>query len=91
MKISGSQLLGLKCECVLKIILNERMPNSINQLINDKDVFRTAPASPGLLTIVFLWSVYKSYKFSLPGLDSPGDLPLGIAIYTGVQCVQSVQ
>ena len=48
-KISASQLLRLGIDSVLHI-LNERMTyQSINQLINKENVYRTASATPGLV------------------------------------------
>ena len=35
------------------------MTDSINLLINDKGVCRTAPATPGLLNIIFESKLYK--------------------------------
>ena len=48
LKISAPQLLRFGIDSVLKI-LNERMTQLINELMNDGGVYRTAPATPGLL------------------------------------------
>ena len=50
LKMSAPQLLGLGIESVL-MILNKRITQWMNQWISDKDVCRTAPATPGLLSI----------------------------------------
>ena len=51
LKISAPQLLRFPSEGLLKII-SQRMTNGVNELMNDKGVFRTAPATPGLLNTI---------------------------------------
>ena len=63
LKISAPQLLQFGIDIVWKI-LNERMTYSVNESMNYKCVYRTAPATPGLL-IMFARNVVKlniSYK-----------------------------
>ena len=48
LKVSAPQLLWFGINSVLKI-LNKSMTKSINQSIDDKGVYRIAPATPGLL------------------------------------------
>ena len=48
LKIIASYLLGFGIDSVLKI-LNERITDWTNQLMNYKCVYRTAPATQGLL------------------------------------------
>ena len=50
LKISAPQLLRFGLASVSKI-LNERM---VNHLINHEGVYRTAPATPGLLTMTLV-------------------------------------
>ena len=53
LKISAPQLLRFGIDRVLKNV-NERITLLLNQSMNDAGVYRTAPATPGLLKIVFL-------------------------------------
>ena len=48
LNISAPQLLWFGIDSVLKI-LNERITQSMNELMNHESVYRTAPATPGLL------------------------------------------
>ena len=63
LKISAPQLLRFGIDSVLKI-LNERMTfnESINEIINHKAVYRTAPATLGLLLLLlFVYYVFLNY------------------------------
>ena len=48
LKISAPHLLRFGIDSVLKI-LSKRITYQINELMNDEGVYRTAPATPGLL------------------------------------------
>ena len=50
LKISAPQLLRFGIDSVLKI-LNERITQSMNELMSDEGVCRTAPAPPGQLNM----------------------------------------
>ena len=48
------------------------MSDLINQSMNDKAVYRTAPATPGLLNIYILTSsICKNHSFATPHFISP--------------------
>ena len=51
LKISAFELLLFGIESVWKI-LNKRITNSVDELISYKIVYRTAPATPGLLILL---------------------------------------
>ena len=42
------------------------MTDFINELMNDEAVYRTAPATPGLLKIALFWEVIHCPGWSLP-------------------------
>ena len=58
LKISAPQLLRFGIDSVLKI-LNERMTYSVN----DEGVYRSAPATPGLLKTTNAYKVHQSQSF----------------------------
>ena len=91
LKISAPQLLLFGIDCVLKI-LNKRITYWINEWINDKGVYRTAPATPGLsitkyfhvlqffflsfFFISFFFFFFFFYKKTSQILDSSGKMQL---------------
>ena len=54
LKISASQLLPFGIYDVLKIWRKSTLNELMNELMNDEAVYRTAPATPGLLKRVYL-------------------------------------
>ena len=55
---------------ILKI-WRKRIADLINELINDEAVYRTAPATPGLLTICTMYTMAPSCD-SGAAVDNPG-------------------
>ena len=53
LKVSAPQLLWIRIDNVLKI-QNKRITESMNEFINYKGVYRTAPATQGLLKMLNL-------------------------------------
>ena len=68
LKVLAPQLLRFGIDSVLKI-LNERMTQImtywINESVNDEGVYRTAPATPGLLITIF---PSNRYVINRPGV-----------------------
>ena len=64
LKMSAPQILLFEIDSVLKI-LNENITQWMNELMNNQGVYRTAPATPGLLNIQ---SVKKSQDFIVENL-----------------------
>ena len=63
---SAHQFLQFWMDSVLKI-LNERIPQSVNELVNYEDVYKTAPATPGLLKndwLIFFYSLLSIFIFA---------------------------
>ena len=50
LKMSAPQILLFEIDSVLNI-LNKKITQLMNELMNNKGVYRTAPATPGLLNI----------------------------------------
>ena len=76
-KISPLQLLWLGVDSFLKILKDLLVNESINEFINDEGVYRTAPATPGLLItwqfINFALQIMMFYDISWQFMINPNN------------------